>query len=101
MNLLVNARDAVGGAGTVELTIRIQTLGEGEVETCPAGTFVVFEVRDDGTGIDASIRERVFEPYVTTKTFGPIKGTGLGLSTALGIVRAHRGFIDARDPPAR
>jgi two-component system cell cycle sensor histidine kinase/response regulator CckA len=101
MNLLVNARDAIVDTGAIEITTRISVLGAGDVETCPAGTYVMLEVRDDGAGIDPGIRDRVFEPYVTTKTFGPLKGTGLGLSTVLGIVRTHRGFIDTRPAAPR
>ncbi|MBA3539916.1 MAG: response regulator [Deltaproteobacteria bacterium] len=72
-----------------------RTLAAGEIEMCPAGTYVVLEAIDEGPGIDPAIRDRVFEPYFTTKTRGPIKGTGLGLSTVLGIVRTHGGFLEA------
>lgn len=96
MNLLVNARDAIPGAGTIVVRTREAELAANAIETCPAGSYVLIEVIDDGPGIDPAIRERVFEPYFTTKTRGPIKGTGLGLSTVLGIVRSHDGFIDAR-----
>ncbi len=94
MNLLVNARDAVHGAGAIDVSVHVRHLGASEIESCPAGNYVVLEVRDDGIGIDPAIRERVFEPYFTTKTRGQIKGTGLGLSTVLGIVRTHGGFIE-------
>ncbi|MDQ3367217.1 MAG: response regulator [Myxococcota bacterium] len=95
MNLLVNARDAIRGAGTITVTTRLRALAAGEVEACPAGMYVVLEVTDDGPGMDPAIRDRIFEPYFSTKTRGPIKGTGLGLSTVLGIVRTHGGFIEA------
>ncbi|MBA3454500.1 MAG: response regulator [Deltaproteobacteria bacterium] len=95
MNLLVNARDAIDGTGAITVTTRVRALAAGEVETCPAGTYVVLEVTDDGAGIQPAIRDRIFEPYFSTKTRGPIKGTGLGLSTVLGIVRTHGGFIEA------
>ena len=48
-------------------------------------------VADNGPGIEPWVRERMFEPYFTTK--GPGKGTGLGLSVVHGIVKAHGGFI--------
>ena len=95
MNLLVNARDAVQGAGSIRVRVGVRTLREAEVEACAPGDYVVIEVTDDGVGIDPSIRDRVFEPYFTTKTRGQIKGTGLGLSTVLGIVRSHAGYIEA------
>lgn len=96
MNLLVNARDAIAGEGQIVVTTRVRMLHAHEVETCPAGTYVVIEVADNGLGIDAAARDRVFEPYFTTKTMGPVKGTGLGLSTVLGNVRAHGGYVEAR-----
>ncbi len=86
MNLVGNARDAVKSAGR----IAVRTL-DTERET---GPHVVLEVSDDGPGIPPEIRERVFEPYFTTKTKGPDRGTGLGLATVYGIVELHQGTIE-------
>jgi CheY-like chemotaxis protein len=55
------------------------------------GEFVKLTVVDNGPGIDSRVRERMFEPYFTTKA--PGKGTGLGLSVVHGIVQSHGGFI--------
>ena len=85
MNLVVNARDALregGGGGKICIT------------TATAGGKVVLEVSDNGPGIPIELRDRVFEPYFTTKTQGPERGTGLGLATVYGIVEAHRGTIE-------
>jgi signal transduction histidine kinase/CheY-like chemotaxis protein len=101
MNVLVNARDAIPESGQIGVSVGVRALAEDEVDGCPAGRYVVIEVTDDGVGIDPSIRDRIFEPYFTTKTLGPIKGTGLGLSTVHGIVQAHAGFVDARPAPPR
>jgi signal transduction histidine kinase/CheY-like chemotaxis protein len=101
MNLLLNARDAIAGSGTVVVSTAVRQLAPHEIETCPAGTYSVLEVTDDGCGIAHDIRDRIFEPYFTTKTLGSVKGTGLGLSTVHGIVRTHGGFIEVRDPPSR
>ena len=83
MNLIVNARDALGEAGGGRVVVR----------TWRADTEVVLEVSDDGPGIPPELRERVFEPYFSTKTQGAERGTGLGLATVFGIVDAHGGSI--------
>jgi len=95
MNLLVNARDAIDGPGTITVRTRVRTLAAREIEACSPGDYVVLEVTDDGTGIAPELRDHIFDPYFTTKTRGSVKGTGLGLSTVLGIVRGHGGFLEA------
>ncbi|HZU98759.1 MAG TPA: ATP-binding protein [Planctomycetota bacterium] len=95
MNLVVNARDAIEGSGAIAVRTR-------DVVTEPgAKPSVVLEVADTGTGIDPAIRDRIFEPYFTTKTKGDAKGTGLGLATVYGIVQAHGGSIDFADNAPR
>jgi signal transduction histidine kinase len=79
MNLVVNARDAVGGHGTI--TIRT---GRAEHDA-------TIEVIDTGCGMTPDVAARVFEPYFTTKALG--KGTGLGLATVHGIVEHVGGHI--------
>ena len=83
MNLAVNASEAIAEAGRGGRIV-IATRSEGDA--------VVIEVADDGPGIPAGLRERVFEPYFTTKT--PERGTGLGLSTVFGIIETHGGTIE-------
>ncbi|CAN5328451.1 hypothetical protein BH11MYX1_BH11MYX1_13530 [soil metagenome] len=82
MNLVVNARDALGEGGQVEVRTRADD------------QFVVLEVADNGPGIPSELRERVFEPYFTTKEQSADRGTGLGLATVLGIVEGHGGAIE-------
>ena len=84
LNLLVNARQALGGSGTIR------------VETAATSTHVEIEVRDDGPGVPAAKRERIFDPFFTTKD--PDEGTGLGLTIALDIVRDHGGALEHRVP---
>jgi signal transduction histidine kinase len=80
LNLLKNATEALEGTGGV---IRVR-LGQ-------EGGWVVIDVRDDGPGIPPEIRERLFEPFFSTKGAGG--GTGLGLSICRRIVSEHGGSI--------
>jgi len=89
LNLLFNARDAIGERGTICIAIEAVELN-GEVEGL-LGPFVCFEVRDSGAGIDPQVLQRIFEPFFTTKPFG--KGTGLGLSQAYGFAKQSNGAI--------
>jgi two-component system, cell cycle sensor histidine kinase and response regulator CckA len=94
VNLVVNARDAMPGGGTVN--IRTRNLDASEVtgfgyRELIEGDYVLTQVSDVGTGIPAAIREKIFEPFFTTKEVG--KGTGLGLSMVYGIVKQTGGFI--------
>ncbi len=102
MNLCTNAAHAMEGTPTRRLGIRLDAvrLSEEELRFEPdieAGHFVRLAVSDSGCGIDPRIRERIFEPYFTTKPAG--KGTGLGLSVVHGIVRHHGGFIRVESEP--
>ena len=97
LNLVVNARDAVKNSGHVRVQTRTVVLDRpppGAVGLATAGRHVVLEVSDDGMGIAPQLRERVFEPYFTTKTKGADRGTGLGLATVLGIVESHGGSCE-------
>ena len=94
LNLIANARDALGARGG---TIRIAAVayhhdGNGEpndVIVAPAGNYIVLQVWDDGPGMDAETRRHIFEPFFTTKQ----SGHGLGLAAVLGVVRAHGGGV--------
>lgn len=97
MNLVVNARDAVAGVGRVSVSTRntqLESAPAGATGAIQPGSVVIFEVADDGPGIAPNDRDRIFEPYFTTKERGPDRGTGLGLATVLGIVESHQGAIE-------
>ena len=98
MNLVGNARDAVQGSGRVAIrTYDVQLSGPpspNAIGAAGAGAYVVLEVSDDGPGIPPELRDRVFEPYFTTKVIGPDRGTGLGLATVSGIVEVHGGSTE-------
>lgn len=80
VNLLTNARDAVSGAGDIEVRTTVSADGRD----------VRLLVRDTGPGIRPDVLSRIFDPFFTTKS----EGTGLGLSISYGIVRDHQGTID-------
>ncbi len=82
MNILSNALDAVDTQGE----IRIKTLIHDEL--------VTISIRDNGRGMSLEVKERIFDPFYSTKDFG--KGTGLGLSISFGIIEKHKGSIEVR-----
>lgn len=90
-NLIVNARDAMVGGGTLALVSRNRRGADGE------GDAVVLEIRDSGSGMDIETCERAFEPFFTTKSAG--HGTGLGLSQAYGFIQQSRGAIEIDSMP--
>lgn len=93
-NLMVNARDAIAGAGVVGITISSMKLSRDFCASYPnlePGEYVLLEVSDNGGGMTAEVAGRVFEPFYSTKSLG--SGTGLGLSTVYGIVTQNNGII--------
>lgn len=102
INLVVNARDAMVGGGT--LTIRTGAINLPEplkvgAETVVPGHYVTVEVADTGTGIAKEDLSRIFEPFFTTKAGSAAAGTGLGLSTVYGIVRQTEGTVTVESRP--
>ncbi|MDB5737074.1 MAG: integral rane sensor hybrid histidine kinase [Sphingomonas bacterium] len=98
LNLAVNARDAMDGAGTLVIAVDNVVLTPGEVtEIADGGEHARIRVTDTGTGMTPEILERVFEPFFTTKPVG--KGTGLGLSQIFGFVRQSGGDVAITSAP--
>ena len=89
LNLVVNARDAVGDKGRITVQTLSCTIEPGEVTDLPAGDYVCVVVSDNGGGMSPEVIARVFEPFFTTKAVG--KGTGLGLSQVYGFARQSGG----------
>jgi len=101
-NLLTNARDAMpeGGAVTVGTGLRDrapeQAVGG---EQLPAGPYALLWVQDTGQGINPEIRDKIFEPFFSTKGVG--KGTGLGLAMIYGTIKQHHGCIQIESEPGQ
>lgn len=96
INLLLNAAQAMNGAGRIEAIV--DRPGPGELDG-PAGAELEFpvrlRVRDDGPGIDPEVMPRLFEPFVS----GRPGGSGLGLAIVQRAVLAHRGIVTVESAP--
>jgi two-component system, cell cycle sensor histidine kinase and response regulator CckA len=90
INLLTNAGDAMAFTGG-QITIRTRY--------DPEEQRFLLQVADSGEGIPASVNDKIFDPFWTTKEVG--KGSGLGLSVSLGIVQAHGGELSVESKPGR
>jgi len=95
INLCTNAAHAMEDTGGV-MTIGIQNIYLDQISAAvyphlPPGNYVKLTVSDTGPGIDPEIKNRIFDPYFTTKEVG--KGSGIGLSVVHGIVKNHNGAI--------
>ncbi len=99
-NLIINARDAMPEGGKVifatENTEITQDVRSDLPELIP-GRYVKLVVTDTGIGMLKEVREKIFEPFYTTKGKG--KGTGLGLATVYGIITNHNGYVFVDSEP--
>jgi PAS domain S-box-containing protein len=93
-NLVINARDAMQGRGT--LTIRTRNVPGARLAGATVDA-VELAIADTGSGMDEATRARIFEPFFTTKPQG--QGTGLGLATVYGVVRQHGGVVEVDSEP--
>ena len=97
MNLCTNAYHAMSAeGGLLDISLSSVDIDAGHLvqgETLQPGQYLKLSVRDTGHGIDPEILHRIFEPYYTTREKGA--GTGLGLAVVHGIVKNHRGAIQA------
>jgi signal transduction histidine kinase len=97
LNLCVNARDAMCGAGTLQISTSVVDF-EGDA-TLPRDRFLVLEVGDSGPGMPAEVVQRAFEPFFTTKGDGV--GTGLGLAQVYGFALQSGGIARIHVEPGR
>ncbi|HWO08296.1 MAG TPA: ATP-binding protein, partial [Polyangiaceae bacterium] len=99
-NMVANAVRAVGEHGRV--AVEVDAIANDHEELIgsaagPSARYVRITLSDTGVGMDEQTRERVFEPFFSTKPSG--QGTGLGLSVVHGIVKSHDGVISVRSEP--
>jgi PAS domain S-box-containing protein len=102
LNLCLNARDVMPSGGRLILRTEAVVLSEDFCEfdsQLAPGRYVVFSVADTGCGMSREVKQRIFEPFYTTKEVG--KGTGLGLAQVYGVVQQHGGTIHVYSEPGR
>ena len=92
-NLISNAREAMPNGGVVYVRAQNVTVFGSNSLPLKEGKYVKWSVEDHGTGIAEEHRERIFEPYFTTKQKSDTTGIGLGLAICYSIVKKHDGFI--------
>lgn len=100
VNLALNARDAMPDGGRLIIETVKKVLDADFVRRQPdarIGEYVMLSLRDTGIGMMPEVREKVLEPFFTTKVDG--KGTGLGLSMVYGFVKRSGGFITIYSEP--
>jgi signal transduction histidine kinase len=105
LNLVVNARHAMGDGGQLTLSARRKGPDDADPdgrafgEVPQAAERILLSVADTGSGIESAVVDRLFEPFFTTKPVG--EGTGLGLSVSFGIVRDHGGCVWVDSEPGQ
>ena len=96
LNLFVNAADAMPQGGT--LVLKTSNATHNDIKSKQyhpaAGDYLCLTVSDTGIGMDEKVRQRIFDPFFSTKASG--KGTGLGLASVYGIIKNHGGYIDVQ-----
>jgi PAS domain S-box-containing protein len=104
MNLIINASEAIDksqGVVHVSLAKRAVRADHQEIDyfgkIIPPGMYACLEVTDNGCGMDDETKQRIFEPFYTTK----FTGRGLGMSAVLGIVKAHNGALQLFSQPGQ
>lgn len=101
MNIVINAKDAMPGGGTIRIVTEKKRLGKGDInlpeffdKEC-----LILRVIDNGYGMSEEVQKKIFEPFFTTKPKG--KGTGLGLAMVYGFVKQCNGHIEVISSPKK
>jgi signal transduction histidine kinase len=96
LNLSINARDAMAGAGSLRIGVETR---KGSLPSSAGEPLVGIAVADDGAGMDERTRARALEPFFSTKPVG--QGTGLGLSMVYGFISQSGGQLEIRSEPGK
>jgi PAS domain S-box-containing protein len=102
LNLFRNARDAMPDGGVLTITTGSARLSAREAKTYHVGRpgdYSFIEVRDTGMGMTDEVRQRIFEPFFSTRRTR--ERTGLGLAMVYGVVKSHSGGIHVDSAPGR
>ncbi len=97
LNLVKNAREAIGEKGSVHVSTRMITEFHIVDANSPGGKMAAVEVRDNGCGIKPDDLEKIFTPFFTTKP----KGSGLGMAISLKIIKEHGGYLKIDSAPGK
>jgi signal transduction histidine kinase/CheY-like chemotaxis protein len=95
LNLCVNAKEATDGVGTITLSAKNISIDKKNIINHPLlneGNYVLFTVKDNGSGIEEKDLQKIFDPYFSTKNKETV--SGLGLYVSYGIIKAHKGMIE-------
>ncbi|MBI5676009.1 MAG: PAS domain S-box protein [Nitrospirae bacterium] len=102
MNLAINAKDAMPEGGHLTISTGLQELDDEYAAAYgygKPGMYALITVDDTGHGMDAETRNKIFEPFYTTKGIG--EGTGLGLAISYGIIKQHNGYMNVYSEPGQ
>jgi signal transduction histidine kinase len=97
INLVINAIEAMPQGGSLTVRIRTVSMKRPGLDVAPEQACVVVDVIDTGVGIPEQLRDKIFEPFYTSKDREG--GTGLGLAVSWGIIKEHDGWIEVESAP--
>jgi len=92
--LLNNAAEAIEGPGHIRILMRNEEFAK-PGQNLPPGPYICLIIEDDGKGMDKKTKDRIFEPFFSTK----LHGRGLGMAAVYGIVKNHDGWISVNSEP--
>ncbi len=94
-NIVINARQAMPEGGTLRFICSNTSLEESDSQPLQPGEYIQISISDSGPGIPPAIRQKIFDPYFSTKP----DGSGLGLTTSHSIIARHDGRISVESKP--